>query len=110
MSMRATARRLGSRVADDIALSFDSLARRFRGPRPAPRSGHFLICHTRHEHDRVYAENLCEYFGQAGVGWKVFEFEAPGRWPGLRKCLTEDTIGVLGLNAQLDHCRVGSKD
>jgi hypothetical protein len=110
MGMRATARRLGSRVADDIALSFDALARPLRGPRPAPRVGHFQICHTSHEHDRVYAENLCEYFGQVGVECRAFEFEAPGRWPGLRRCLNENTIGVLGFNAQLDHCWVGSRD
>jgi hypothetical protein len=110
MSMRATAGRLGSRVADDIALSFDALTRPLRGPRAAPRAGHFRICHTRHEHDRVYAENLCEYFGQIGVECRVFEFEAPGRWPGLRRCLNETTIGVLGINAQLDHCWIGSSD
>ena len=110
MSMRATARRLGSRIADDIALSFAALARRFRGARPVPRAGHLQICHTRHEHDRVYTENVCEYFGQIGVECKVFEFEAPGRWPGLRRCLNRDTIGVLGINAELDHCWIGSKD
>jgi glycosyl transferase family 1 len=110
VSVIATARRIGSRVADDIALSFDALARTFRGPRAAPRAGHFLICHTRHEHDRVYAENLSEYFGQVGVECSIFEFEAPGRWPGLRRRLNENTIGVLGLNAQLDHCWIGSRD
>ena len=109
MSVIATARRVGSRIADDIALSFDALARPFRGPRVAPRAGRFLICHTRHEHDRVYAENLSEYFGQIGVECHAFEFEAPGRWPGLRRCLNENTIGVLGLNAQLDHCWIGSR-
>jgi hypothetical protein len=110
MSMRAIARRVGSRVVDDIALFVDTLARPLRGPRTSPRAGHFQICHTRHEHDRVYAENLCEYFRQAGIECRVFEFEAPGRWPGLRRCLNENTIGVLGLNAQLDHCWVGSRD
>jgi len=110
MNMRATARRLGSRVADEIALTFDTLARPLRGPRPEPRAGTFLICHTSHEHDRVYAENLREYFGQIGVPFRTFEFEAPGRWPGLRRCLTADTIGVLGINAELDHCWIGRKD
>jgi len=108
--MGAAARRVGSRVVDDIALSFDALAHRFRGPRQPPRAGHLQICHTRHEHDRVYAENVCEYFRQIGVECKVFEFEVPGRWPGLRRCLTAETIGVLGFNAQLDHCRIGRKD
>src|ERR1043166_15261 len=110
MNMMTTARRVGSRVADDVALLFDTLVRPFRGPRAAPRAGHFHICHTRHEHDRVYAENLSEYFAQVGVECKTFEFEAPGRWPGLRGCLNENTIGVLGINAQLDHCWVGGKD
>jgi hypothetical protein len=110
MSMTTRARRLLSRFADDIALSFDGLKYKLRGAKPAPRSGHFQVCHTRHEHDRVYAENLREYFGAIGIECKVFEFEAPGRWPELRRCLDENTIGVLGFNAQLDHCRVGSRD
>lgn len=110
MSVAATARRLLSRAVDDIALSFDALAHRYGRAKPARSTGHFQICHTRHEHDRVYAENLCEYFGQIGVECKVLEFEAPGRWPGLRRCLDESTIGVLGFNAQLDQCWVGSRD
>jgi len=110
MSMTATARRLLSRATDDILLSLDALAQRFRAPRPSPATGHFQICHTRHEHDRVYAENVREYFEQIGVPCQVFEFEAPGRWPELRRCLDENTIGVLGFNAQLDHCWVGSRD
>jgi hypothetical protein len=110
MSLTATARRVGSRIADDIALSFDALTRPFRRPRATPRVGHFQICHTRHEHDRVYAENLCEYFEQIGVACNLFEFETPGRWPGLRRCLGENAIGVLGLNAQLDQCWIGSRD
>src|ERR1043166_7833255 len=77
MNMMTTARRVGSRVADDVALLFDTLVRPFRGPRAAPRAGHFHICHTRHEHDRVYAENLSEYFAQVGVECKTVEFEAP---------------------------------
>jgi hypothetical protein len=40
----------------------------------------------------------------------VLEFAAPGRWPELRRCLDENTIGVLGFNAELDHCWVGSRD
>jgi hypothetical protein len=109
-SMMAFARRLGSRIADDVAISFDLLARPFRGVRQAPHKRHLQICHTRHEHDRVYAENLSEYFRQVGVECKVFEFEVPGRWPGLRRCLNANTIAVLGVNAQLDHCWIGRKD
>jgi len=110
MSVAATARRLFSRVTDDIALSFAALAHNCRATKSARRTGHFQICHTRHEHDRVYAENVCEYFGQIGVACKVLEFEAPGRWPELRRCLDDDTIGILGFNAELDHCWVGSRD
>ncbi len=110
MSMTGTARRLFSRAVDDIALSFEALARQLRGPKQAQRTGHFQICHTRHEHDRVYAENVCEYFGQIGIECKVLEFEAPGRWPALRQRLDENPIGVLGFNAELDNCWVGSRD
>ena len=72
MRMWATARRVGSRIADDVALSFDLLARPFRAARAVPRAGYFLICHTRHEHDRIYAENLRDYFGQIGVECRAF--------------------------------------
>src|SRR5262249_6496413 len=51
-----------------------------------------------------------EYFGQIGIACKVLEFAAPGRWPQLRRCIDENTIGVLGFNAELDQCWVGSRD
>jgi hypothetical protein len=110
MSMIAPLRRLVSRIIDDVAISFDALTHQFRGKMERPRGRHFQICHTRHEHDRIYAENVGEYLAQVGLECKVLEFEVPGRWPELRQCLDENTIGILGFNAQLDHCFVGSRD
>jgi hypothetical protein len=67
----------------------------------------FHVCHVAHPHDRVYAENVCEYFEQVGVPYNVVEFEAPGERPELRQCLNADALGILGINSQLDHCWFG---
>jgi hypothetical protein len=109
MSMVATARRALSRIIDDVVISFHALADKFGRAKERQRAQHFQICHTMHEHDRIYAENVREYFDQLGMECRELEFETPGRWPQLRQCLDESTIGVLGINAQLDHCLIGSR-
>jgi len=58
----------------------------------------FYVCHLAHEHDRVFTENICEYFREVGVRYDIIEFEAPGNRPELRKCLDGGTSAVLGFN------------
>jgi hypothetical protein len=70
----------------------------------------FHVCHVTHPHDRIYTENVCEYFEQNGVRYNIVEFEAPGDRPELRQCLDDGAIAVLGLNAQLDHCWFGDEN
>ena len=64
----------------------------------------FWVCHSKHEHDRTYAENVHEFFSSIGVECKVLEFDIPAQRPELRQCLNDRTIGILGFNSQLDHC------
>lgn len=86
-------------IADRVFL----LRERLRGRK-------FYICHSDHEHDRIYAENLCEYFDGVGLRCQVLQFDAPGERPELRQCLGEDAIAVIGFNAQLDHCCFGAEN
>ena len=88
----------------------DAIARRFRAVGKRARGNTFYVCHARHEHDRIYTENVCEYLAAAGVTCKVMEFEAPGNRPELRQCLDAGAMAVLGINAQLDHCWLERKN
>jgi hypothetical protein len=69
----------------------------------------FWVCHSKHEHDRTYTENVYEFLRAAGVECKVLEFETPGQKPELRQCLDGRTIGILGFNSQLDHCWINDE-
>src|ERR1700731_3671415 len=70
----------------------------------------FWVCHSKHEHDRTYTENVHEFFSSIGVECKVLEFETPGQRPELRRCLNDRTIGILEFNSQLDHCRIDDEN
>jgi hypothetical protein len=76
----------------------------------APPNRVFHVCHLAHPHDRIYAENVCEYFEHSGIRYNVIEFDAPGERPELRQCLDGEAIGVLGINSQLDHCWFGDEN
>jgi hypothetical protein len=65
------------------------------------------ICHARHEHDRIYAENLDDYLALAGIAHEVVEFELRGQQPELERCLGAETMAIVGFNSQLDHCWLG---
>jgi hypothetical protein len=70
----------------------------------------FWLCHSKHEHDRTYIENVYEFLSTTGVACKIIEFETPGQRPELRQCLDDSTIGVLGFNSQLDHCWIDGEN
>jgi hypothetical protein len=70
----------------------------------------FHVCHLAHPHDRIYAENVCEYFEHSGIRYNIVEFDGPGERPELRQCLDAEAIGVLGINSQLDHCWFGDEN
>jgi len=87
-----------------------TLTRRFRVAKEARRGRRFYMCHTAHEHDRIYAENLRVYLTGMGVRCEILEFGMPGQNPELRQCLEGDAFGIIGLNSQLDHCWIGDEN
>lgn len=87
---------------ETITLTFHETRTRFHGRT-------YWICHSKHEHDRTYAENVYEFLSSVGVACKIIEFETPGQRPELRQCLNDRTIAVLGFNSQLDHCWINDE-
>jgi hypothetical protein len=65
--------------------------------------GIIYICHSGHEQDRTYSENLTEYFKGSGTACKIIEMNSSGLRPELQQCLDDHPIAVLGFNSQLDH-------
>ena len=82
----------------------DTITRKIRVAMDGLRGRKFWICHARHEHDRTYTENVCEFLGATGVECMVLEFESPGNRLELHQCLDGHAIAILGINSQLDHC------
>jgi hypothetical protein len=72
--------------------------------------GTFFVCRIDYPNDRVYAENVTEFLALAGVKTQVIELARDGQRPELEQCLVGDAIGVLGLNAELDHSWISSSN
>jgi hypothetical protein len=66
------------------------------------------ICHSGHDHDRIYTENLIEYLAGQGVRCKIVELNPSGLRPELEQCLDDEPVAVLGYNSQLDHSWLSS--
>src|SRR6266480_5496559 len=66
------------------------------------------ICHSGHEHDRTYTENLVGYLVNQNVRCTTVEFNLSGFRPELEVCLSNEATAVLGYNSQLDHSWVSS--
>jgi hypothetical protein len=61
------------------------------------------ICHSGHEHDRTYTENVTEYLEARGIECMILELNSSGQQPELQQCLDDQPVAVLGFNSQLDH-------
>jgi hypothetical protein len=76
-------------------------------PTPSPEQSSaretFYVCHIMHPNDRVYAENLCDFFDSRHVRHKVIEYDHTGPKTELLGALRSDAIGILGFNHALDH-------
>jgi hypothetical protein len=81
-----------------------SNARRSLQERPA-----FYITHFPHHHDRLYGENLSEFFTELGIRTTIVLLDDPanGQRPQLAECLSGDALGVIGFNSQLDRSYIG---
>src|SRR5947209_3316116 len=68
----------------------------------------FYICHSGHEHDRTYTENLVSYLTQQGVHCEILQLNTSDQWVKLEQCLENRPSAVLGFNSNLDHCWAAS--
>lgn len=67
------------------------------------------VCHSGHENDHIYSENILEYFLRIGIPCRTLQLRADGQRPELLECLNDWAIGVLGFNSHLDHSWLGSE-
>jgi hypothetical protein len=72
------------------------------------RSKTFYVCYGAHPHDTVYAENLLEFFREAGTTAEAIRLQPKNPQRELLRCLNDSTLGVIGLNVQLDHSWIDS--
>jgi hypothetical protein len=70
----------------------------------------FYIAHFPYHHDRLYGENLSEFFTELGIRTTIVLLDDPanGQRPQLAECLSGDALGVIGFNSQLDRSYIGA--
>jgi hypothetical protein len=61
------------------------------------------ICHSIHENDRTYAENVAEFCDEVGISSTTIEVGSDGDRPELLQCLEGTEACILGFNSLLDH-------
>lgn len=71
----------------------------------------FYICHSGHPNNRVYAENLSEFFGSQSVAHRIIEFDPSGNKHELLVAAARSSArGVIGFNWELDHAWIDSRN
>ena len=68
----------------------------------------FYVCYGPHPNDSIYAENLLEFFREAGTAAEAIGLQPQNPQRELLRCLDGSTLGVIGLNTQLDHSWIDS--
>lgn len=70
----------------------------------------FYVAHFPYHHDRLYGENLREFFTELGISTTIILLDDPanGQRPQLAECLSGDALGVIGFNSQLDRSYIGA--
>jgi hypothetical protein len=77
-------------------------------PRPALKAQYFYIAGCDHPNDRVYWENLKEFFDSIGAATRQIMLKNEGgQRPELLQCIEGDAIAVIGHNWHLDHSWIG---
>jgi hypothetical protein len=78
-----------------------------RSPQERPT---FYVAHFPYHHDRLYGENLSEFFTELGIRTTIVLLDDPanGQRPQLGECLSGDALGVIGFNSQLDRSYIGA--
>jgi hypothetical protein len=65
------------------------------------------VCHSQHENDSVYAENIAEYCADVGIDCRSVEIRSDTS--ALLDVLENRPTSVIGFNSQLDHAFVGNE-
>jgi hypothetical protein len=73
------------------------------------RSKTFYVCYGPHPNDLIYAENLLEFFREAGRAAEAIRLQPQNPQRELLRCLNDSTLGIIGLNVQLDHSWIDSE-
>ena len=78
--------------------------------RSPPERPVFYIVHFPHHHDRLYGENLSEFFTELGIRTTIVLLDDPanGQRPQLAECLSGNTLGVISFNSHLDRSYIGN--
>ena len=80
-----------------------------RGKGPIPRSQQNFLCVLwAAPNDSIYAENLLEFFREAGTAAEAIRLQPKNPQRELLRCLNDSTLGIIGLNVQLDHSWIDS--
>jgi len=64
------------------------------------------VCHSPHENDSVYAENIAEYCANVGIDFRSVEIGSDGSV--LLDVLQDEPDSVIGFNSLLDHAWIRS--
>jgi hypothetical protein len=72
------------------------------------RSKTFYVCYGPHPNDSIYAENLLEFLREAGTAAEAIRLRPKNPQRELLRCVNDSTLGVIGLNVQLDHSWIDS--
>jgi hypothetical protein len=78
-------------------------------PAPPPRdhSRCIYVCHSTHENDAIYAENIAEYCSGVGIDCQRLPFDADKSL--LLQALDDEPDAVIGFNSQLDRAWLGER-
>jgi hypothetical protein len=92
---------------DKLIEGLSNQPRRVNDPVHSNSGRKLYICHSIHENDRTYAENVSEFCDEAGISSTMIELGSDGHRPELLQCLEGTEACVLGFNSLLDHSWIG---
>lgn len=73
-----------------------------------PRKKTLFVCCGPHPNCSIYTENLLEFFRTTDTPTEVIRLQPQNPQRELLRCLNDATLGVIGLDLQLDHSWIGS--
>jgi hypothetical protein len=72
------------------------------------RGGTVYVCYGPHPNCLIYAENLLEFLRATGTAAEAIGLQPQNPQRELLRCLNDSTLGIIGLDIQLDHSWIDS--